>query len=94
MENKYKVEVQRSRLRQIDRNKFDRMMEVGRKKDAELWSRTFVYDAILLTEKLIYIRDSRNKVEEENKKLLQEKKELEIYNTNLLALCSKSLATL
>ena len=58
-ERKYKVELQRTRLRQFDRNKFDKLMERERKKDAELWSRTFIYDAILLTEKLVYMEHEK-----------------------------------
>jgi colicin import membrane protein len=70
-ELKYKVEIQRSRLRQLDRNKFDKVMEVGRKKDAEMWSRTFIYDAILLTEKLIYM---------EHEKMAESQRKLSVNN--------------
>ena len=85
-ESKYKVEVQRSRLRQIDRNQFDRLMEVGRKKDAEMWTRTFIYDAILLTEKLIYMEhkkiiDQQRKLSDQNEEKVV-KKIRTFYNKN------------
>ena len=53
------IKMQKSKLRQIDRNKFDKLMQKERKKDAELWTRTFLYDAILLTEKLVYLEHQK-----------------------------------
>ena len=53
------LNLQRSRLRQMDRTQFDKLMENGRKVDAEHWNRTFIYDAILLTEKILYVEHDK-----------------------------------
>ena len=43
----------------MDRTQFDKLMENGRKVDAEHWNRTFIYDAILLTEKILYVEHDK-----------------------------------
>lgn len=49
------IDVQRSKIRQMDRRKFDLMMMKSRKLDSKNFTRTFIYDAIMLTEKMLYI---------------------------------------
>ena len=61
-EKNYLLELQRAKLKQLDRNKFDKLMQRERKKDSELWSRTFIYDAVLLTEKLIYLEHEKKSI--------------------------------
>ena len=61
------LKLKKMKIKQIDRNKFDALMEKARKDDSETWTRTFLYDAILLTEKLAYI---------EYKKLLETEMDL------------------
>jgi hypothetical protein len=72
-EKTYLLELQRNKLKQLDRNKFDKLMQKERKKDSELWSRTFIYDAILLTEKLVYL---------EHEKMFNNQMKLAVANEN------------
>jgi len=72
-EKSYLLELQRNKLKQLDRNKFDKLMQKERKKDSELWSRTFIYDAILLTEKLVYL---------EHEKMFKNQMKLAVSNEN------------
>jgi hypothetical protein len=58
-ERSFTLKMQKNKLKQLDRNKFDRLMQKEQKTDGELWSRTFIYDAILLTEKLIYLEHEK-----------------------------------
>ena len=80
------VDLQRAKLKQLDRNKFDMLMQKEQKKDAELWTRTFTYDAILLTEKLLYIEHKkmfadRMKIATENETKFMSNMD-EFYNKN------------
>lgn len=70
-ENNFKIKAQKQKIRELDRNNFDKLMDRERKKDAELWTRTFLYDAVLLTEKLLYI---------EHEKLYKEQMKLAVEN--------------
>ena len=72
-EKNFLLELQRTKLKQLDRNKFDKLMLKERKKDSELWSRTFIYDAILLTEKLVYM---------EHEKMFKKQMKLAVANEN------------
>ena len=73
-EKNFLLDLQRTKLKQLDRNKFDILMQKELKKDSELWSRTFIYDAILLTEKLIYI---------EHDKLFKDQMKLALKNESI-----------
>lgn len=53
------IDVQRAKLKQMDRRKFDLMMMKNRKLDSKNFTRTFIYDAVILTEKILYIEHDK-----------------------------------
>ena len=54
VENQLIIDLQKHTLDQIDQKAFDKMVQKGVKLDGLNWTRTFLFDAILLTEKLLY----------------------------------------
>jgi hypothetical protein len=70
------IDLQRGKIQQTDRIKFDKQMEKKLKSHAESWTRTFVYDAILLTEKLLY--KEQEKMFKEEMKVSKKREEMEV----------------
>ena len=54
MNQSLKLKLQKAQISLQSRGKFDRLREKKLKGAAELWTRTFIYDAVLLTEKILY----------------------------------------
>ena len=55
LEQNMLIDVQRAKIKQTDRVKFDHEMAKNRKVDSKIWNRTFLFDAIMMMEKLIYL---------------------------------------
>ena len=64
LEQNMLIDVQRAKIKQMDRVKFDHEMGRNRKVDSQLWNRTFLFDAIMMMEKLVYL-DHGDRVERE-----------------------------
>ena len=69
------LKLKKNKFNDMNQQEFEKKYELKLKSATELWNRTFIYDAVLLTEKILYedhqkMVDNRIKIDEEEEKKL------------------------